>query len=65
MRDSGNLQDQVVEKTTSGIKRIVHGSVVTFEGTYLGKPIRVRIFCEPPQEPALEMKENEEIKVSD
>ena len=59
MRYSGNLEDQVAEKTASEIKRIIHGSVVTFEGTYQGKPIRVRIFCEPPQEP------DPEIKVSD
>jgi hypothetical protein len=59
MRYSGNLEDQVAEKTASEIKRIIHGSVVTFEGIYQGKPIRVRIFCEPPQEP------DPEIKVSD
>jgi hypothetical protein len=65
MRDSGNLEDQVLEKTASEVRRIIHGSVVTFEGTYQGKPIRVRIFCEPPQEPVPERKQNEEIKLSD
>jgi hypothetical protein len=36
----------VVENSASEIKKIVNGSVVTFEGTYQGKPIRVRIFNE-------------------
>lgn len=35
------------ENPVSEIKRIINGSVVTFEGTYQGRPIRVRIFNEP------------------
>jgi hypothetical protein len=34
------------ESPVSDIKKIINGSVVTFEGTYQGKPIRVRIFNE-------------------
>jgi hypothetical protein len=34
----------------SEIKRTVKGSVVTFEGIYQGKPIRVRILGGPVQE---------------
>jgi hypothetical protein len=58
---NSRLENQVVEKTTdsqpneiretpaSEIRKTIHGSVVTFEGTYLGKPIRVRIFNDAPQ----------------
>src|SRR5512139_1694993 len=35
----------------SEIKKTIVGSVVTWEGTYQGRPIRVRIFGEPVQEP--------------
>ena len=41
----------------SEIKKVVNGSVITLEGTYLGRPIRVRIFGEPAHEPALATKE--------
>ena len=61
MLNSGNPDDQAVEKTdtpvaiselpASEVNKIVDGSVVTLEGTYEGKPIRVRIFGETPQEP--------------
>ncbi|MGE5379116.1 MAG: hypothetical protein ACM3XO_28995 [Bacteroidota bacterium] len=41
-------ENQVVEKTSaSGIRRILNGPVVTFEGTYQGQPIRVRIIAGP------------------
>jgi hypothetical protein len=46
-------ENQAVEKTsTSGIRRIINGSVVTFEGTYQGQPIRVRIIAGPIQNQA-------------
>jgi hypothetical protein len=41
------------ENPSSKIKKTTNGSVVTFEGTYQGKPIRVRIFNAPTQEPNL------------
>jgi hypothetical protein len=49
----------------SEIRKIVNGSVVTLEGTYQGQPIRVRIFGEPVEESAPEIKEDEEIKLPD
>jgi hypothetical protein len=48
------------------VKKTVNGSVVTLEGTYQGKPIRVRIFGEPVTKPIPEQKESEdEIKPSE
>ena len=48
---SGNMPDKASEIQTSEIKKTILGSVVTFEGTYQGKPIRVRILGDPSQEP--------------
>jgi hypothetical protein len=55
------------ESPISVVKKTVNGSVVTLEGTYQGKPSRVRIFGEPVTNPIPEQKEskkksNEEIK---
>jgi hypothetical protein len=64
---SGGPDDQALEETAnpvpvselpaSEIKKIVDGSVVTVEGIYKGKPIRIRIYGETPEEP--DMKVNE------
>ncbi len=55
---SGGLENQVgagisavmpaqgQEIASTEIRKTVNGSVVTFEGTYQGKPIRIRIFNE-------------------
>ncbi len=43
------LPDAVSEIPASEIRKTINGSVVIFEGTYQGKPIRVRIFNEPSQ----------------
>jgi len=75
MLDNDNPDDQTVEKIeatvavneipTSEIKKIVEGSVVTLEGTYEGKPIRVRIYGETPQEPDPGMPESDETGFSE
>ncbi len=75
MLNSDHTEDQAIEKIdtpvavseipTSEIKKIVEGSVVTLEGTYEGKPIRVRIYGETPQEPDPEMSESEETSFSE
>jgi hypothetical protein len=55
---SGKIADpenQVMEKTnTPEIRKTISGSGVTFEGTYQGRPIRVRIIGQPLQEPGSE-----------
>ena len=48
-------------KTAPEIKKVVRGSVVTLEGIYQGKPIRVRIFGEPAQDTTPEIKEYHEL----
>jgi hypothetical protein len=54
------------EPQFSDIKKTVNGSVVTLEGTYQGKPIRVRIFGEPVTKPIPALKERkDEIKPSE
>jgi hypothetical protein len=50
----------VSEIPASEIKKIVEGSVVTLEGTYEGKPIRVRIYGETPQETDTGIQERDE-----
>ncbi len=40
----------VNESLVSEVRKTIHGSVVTFEGTYQGKPIRVRLFNESHSE---------------
>ena len=60
--NSGRSEERALAKTVNEtpvleIKKIVRGSVVTWEGTYQGKPIRVRIYGEPIQEPNFEMNE--------
>jgi len=75
MLDNDDPDDQTVEKIdatvavneipTSEIKKIVEGSVVTLEGTYEGKPIRVRIYGETPQEPDPGMPESDETGFSE
>jgi hypothetical protein len=54
----------VSEITASEIRKIIDGAVVTLEGTYQGKPIRVRIFSEPSQETDPEIEEGEQVKLS-
>jgi hypothetical protein len=75
MLSSDNTEDRTIEKIdaplavseipTSEIKKIVEGSVVTLEGTYEGKPIRVRIYGETPQEPDPGMPESDETGFSE
>lgn len=77
MLNSGSREDQVGEKSTndlpvavseipaSEIKKIVDGSVVTLEGTYQGKPIRVRIYGDDSSEPNSETEESNDEKLSD
>jgi hypothetical protein len=75
MLNSGDPDDHTAEETNtplavseipaSEIKKIVDGSVVTLEGTYQGRPIRVRIYGETPEETAPEIKESREGKISD
>jgi len=49
------------ESPVTEITKSINGSVVTIKGIYRGKPIRVRIFGEPTQEPDDdELNENEE-----
>jgi hypothetical protein len=49
----------------SDVKKTVNGSVVTWEGTIQGKPIHVRIFCEPDTKPIPELREGrDEVKLS-
>jgi hypothetical protein len=50
----------VIEPHFSDVKKTVNGSVVTLEGTYQGKPIRVRIFGEPTPEHLSEKEEKRE-----
>jgi hypothetical protein len=50
----------VSESSFSDVKKTVDGSVVTWEGTYQGKPIRVRIFGEPVTKPIPELKESKD-----
>jgi len=45
-KTTGSLPDAVSKIPASEIRKTINGSVVTFEGTYQGKPIRVRIFNE-------------------
>jgi hypothetical protein len=53
----------VSEPKFSDVKKIVNGSVVSWEGTYQGKPIRVRIFGEPVTKPIPELQQSrDEIK---
>jgi hypothetical protein len=61
-KKSGRLENQAAERmpppmpvgasesSVAEMKKTVHGSVVTFEGIYQGKPIRVRIFNEAHSE---------------
>lgn len=44
------------ETQDSQIKRTINGNVLTLEGMVQGKPIRVRIFCEPVAESVTERK---------
>jgi hypothetical protein len=44
------------EVQVSEIKKTINGSILTLEGMYQGKPIRVRIFGEPVAEPIPEPK---------
>ena len=56
----------VDESKVSGVKKTIDGSVVTWEGTYQGKPIRVRIFGEPVTKPTPELNQGkDEIKPSE
>ena len=52
------MRQQVAEETVEQftIKKTIKGAVITLEGTYQGKPIRVRIFGEPVAEPIPERK---------
>lgn len=43
------LPDAVSDIPASEISKTINGSIVIYEGTYQGKPIRVRIFSEPAQ----------------
>jgi hypothetical protein len=75
IQNNENLEDQAIEKIdtpvavseipASEIKKIVEGSVVTLEGTYEGKPIRVRIYGETPQEPGPGISESDETGFSE
>lgn len=51
-------QQQVAEEPAEQftIKKTIKGAVLMLEGTYQGKPIRVRIFGEPVAEPIPEHK---------
>ena len=53
-------QDPVNKTQFTDVKKTVNGSVVTMEGMYQGKPIRVRIFGEPVTKPAPELKPSKE-----
>jgi hypothetical protein len=44
------IWSSINEIPASDIKKTIVGSVLMLEGTYLGQPIRVRIYCEPAQE---------------
>jgi hypothetical protein len=46
---TGSLSDTVSETPFSEIRKTTDGLMVLYEGTYQGKPIRVRIFNEPTQ----------------
>jgi len=46
-----------------GVRRIVDGSGVRLEGTYQGKPIRVRILGEPTTKPIPSLQDSDEIKL--
>jgi hypothetical protein len=48
-------EKQAVEKTTTPeIRKTITWSGVTYEGTYQGRPIRVRIIGQPIHEPGSE-----------
>jgi hypothetical protein len=48
-KSTDSLPEAASEIQASEIRKTIKGPVVTFEGTYQGKPIRVRIFNEPTQ----------------
>jgi len=60
------ISPSVSEHKSTDVKKTVNGSIVTWEGTYQGKPIRVRIFGEPVTVPIPELKQSKaEIKPSE